>query len=240
MKSGNWWEFYFIRYFVGSILGALIVLFLSFHSNSSISEITSNLLSIENISLKEIKGEHFAASLVIGVAFCYISSVPILVFHSLRGYINFREKKKVNNKAFKVISLVAIYGIFFWYEYEQSGSIIPYPQFIHAYILFIWFQLVLYSSLIKDRGIGVFDFYKKLAKDRSNTSESRKEYTESYRHLREHGNAFFILFCEVIFGGALFVAKTEGQLITMIFIWILPAIPVWFVGSFLESKLRDV
>ncbi|MGB6450067.1 MAG: hypothetical protein WBE92_04885, partial [Steroidobacteraceae bacterium] len=70
--------------------------------------------------------------------------------------------------------------------------------------------------------------------------KQKSEYIESYRHLREHGNAYAILVAELVLALAVGAAPTwyfVGGLITL---WTLPAAFVWGVGTWLEFGIRDV
>ena len=63
------------------------------------------------------------------------------------------------------------------------------------------------------------DFYHELATARSRGKEEKKkeitEYVESYRHLREHGNAFLIILMECVLAGALFAADTDMNTVAL-------------------------
>lgn len=97
-----------------------------------------------------------------------------------------------------------------------------------------------------------FDFYKKLSKKRS-----QPEFTdarETYSHLREHSNAFFIVAVEVsVFSLVIFIINyfeaksipSEGHihifhvLIFALLVWIVPAIFMWSAANRLERKFCD-
>lgn len=102
------------------------------------------------------------------------------------------------------------------------------------------FQLVFLVPAVVKKFEHIFDFYKSLAKDRAKESDNRRQYIESYRHLREHGNAFLILFCELVLGCALFVSVSLSEALIVVIIWIVPTLPIWFLGAFLESKVKGV
>ncbi len=63
---------------------------------------------------------------------------------------------------------------------------------------------------------------------------SRKEYVESYRHLREHGNAFGIIVCELFF--LIWLIKWEFSA-WAIFYWCALGFTMWFLGTFLETSV---
>jgi hypothetical protein len=97
---------------------------------------------------------------------------------------------------------------------------------------------------------GTQQFYEQLSVQR----EKRPDFVESYRHMREHGNAVSIVVFELLLafilwslrpvgsvgGNAVLVARA-GLILA---VWITPAALVWLVGSSLErylsrSKLKD-
>ncbi|TQP93542.1 hypothetical protein FLL78_19925 [Vibrio cholerae] len=109
-----------------------------------------------------------------------------------------------------------------------------------AAFFIVYSQIFMLVSSIKAKNAHIFDFYRKLAKDRSNQKIDRKEFVESYRHLREHGNAFLILVCESALGMALFFCTSIHELILTTFFWLIPTVPIWFVATYLESRLKNV
>ncbi len=83
--DNRWWEFYFVRYFVGTALGAIVVLFLA-TADSPVFTSQGVLATI----LKTLKPEKFESGYIavlatIGLTFCYVASAPILVLHATRG-----------------------------------------------------------------------------------------------------------------------------------------------------------
>jgi hypothetical protein len=87
---------------------------------------------------------------------------------------------------------------------------------------------------LSGRETKAFDYYHDLTKKRAQATAAGKEYIESYRHLREHGNAFFIALLELLLGAALFYSPVSWAVVLML--WITPAAGVWFFGTFLESR----
>jgi hypothetical protein len=90
----------------------------------------------------------------------------------------------------------------------------------------------------------IFTFYKELVFKRAVESKEVKQYTESYKHLREHGNAFLIVFFEIILG-IIYASINSTSSVTSIqlaviytILWIMPACCVWAIGTYLEMKIR--
>ena len=84
-------------------------------------------------------------------------------------------------------------------------------------------------------------FYVGLAKQRRAESNStiREDYTESYRHLREHGNALLIILMENILALGLSNAHDLAMMVGLIVVWIFPATFVWFIATWLERALSE-
>lgn len=238
MESNRWWEFYFIRYFVGSVLGTVVVTALVFHPDSGLSAEISNLIAVPDKDVLKLKTDHFWVLLSLGIAFCYIASAPILVFHSLRAQFDFQSNTPVGIGAWIARFLVIAIPLGFLYWAYQSHPITF--ALLSAYTLVVVFQIIFLVPALKSKFITIFNFYKSLAKDRAMKCEDRKQYIESYKHLREHGNAFLILFCELVLGSALFVSNSIAAALIIIAIWLGPTTPIWFLGTFLESKLKNV
>lgn len=100
------------------------------------------------------------------------------------------------------------------------------------YVVVVVLQLILLLP-----GLGaVRGFYHKLATDRAGKGDDAKveEYVQSYRHLREHGNAFLIILMEVTLAAAMYAAESTILLFNLVVIWILPATFSWFLGTWLE------
>lgn len=60
-----------------------------------------------------------------------------------------------------------------------------------------------------------------------------KEYIESYKHLREHGNAFGIIICEILLAGWLIFWDFSFWAIVY---WSLMGFSSWILGTYLEVK----
>lgn len=73
--------------------------------------------------------------------------------------------------------------------------------------------------------------YKKDIDIEKETSLGISEYVESYRHLREHGNAFGIIVCELLFAFWLIEWSFSPW---AIFYWCLIGFIAWIIGTYLE------
>ncbi|WP_318491636.1 hypothetical protein [Photobacterium leiognathi] len=238
MKGGNWWEFYFIRYFIGSVCGAFIILAIMFHPDSGMNGVFLNSLTIKDATLKDISSSILIGLLFLGTAFCYVASAPVLVAHTLRYRFTYSWSTNGVMKRWLIIfSLFAGFNYALWHllSFSLLRGVLTVPA-----LFFVFIQLVMLVSCAKPSNRDIFGFYKKLAKDRANQDIDKQEYTESYRHLREHGNAFLILICESALGMALFACNSLNDMIIVLFIWLLPVMPIWLVATYLESRLKNV
>ena len=234
----NWWEFYFVRYFIGSIVGILIILAIALHPDSGVSPVISKFINFKVLEIKDISIPFLLSLLFLGTAFCYISSAPILVLHTMRFNIDYTSSKESScckKIAFCFIFIIVYSIIWYFFDFDLIKGIMSLIAFIIIYC-----EIYLIITLFKSKKREFFEFYKRLAKNRANRKVECTEYVESYRHLREHGNAFLILFCEAVLGMALFSCSSINQIMIIVLFWLLPTIPVWIIGSYLESRLKDI
>jgi hypothetical protein len=244
LGDSRWWEFYFVRYFVGTAIGAIVILFLIASDGPGVS----NQGALAGV-LKTLKPDQFDSGYMwlivgLGLAYCYVASSPVLVLHATRGSL-FSVRRKVNWKSLLgFLSFVFIFsGIqicSFFRDLLGKGNPWQMQDFyfgatVLALITFIFAgQLFLLGLSLFGHETDTFDYYDKLTKKRAAASPAGQEYIESYRHLREHGNAFFIVLFELLLGAALFYSPVSWGVIIML--WIAPAAGVWFLGTFLENR----
>lgn len=198
-----------------------------------------------------------------GLAFCYIASAPILLLHTMRAKIPrtpatyksvlaaivvtavlalialWRIDPKVQSPGESVLLLVPfgvvvmaqisllLYGI--WRKAAQS--VVPGPQPSPAIAPHIEQVTNFYVDLASRRAKA----FKR--PDNTPTATARAEYVESYRHLREHGNAVLILVAEAILALALLYSTAFVTAVLIIVLWVLPATIVWPMATWLEASL---
>jgi hypothetical protein len=245
-NSSRWWEFNLVRYFLGTLVGSFIVYLVFNHfvdlfdkADGKYCETFGYLYEIQSFHIKY----KIWIFLVFGFVFCYISSAPILVLHATR----LRNNNQSFNYFVKYIILFTIFFAVFVFivwcvnKFEKQSEWL----IILVIILFSFFQIF---QLLRTKKNDTIELYKKLTENRemmttinmkSKATEpnGRKTYIESYKHLREHGNAFFIVILEIILGLLLYQIKTPEMMIACILIWILPGSLIWFFGNYLESDL---
>jgi hypothetical protein len=224
-------EYYAVRYFVGTIVGALLVAIL----NSEPGSPFEGRLAM----LGDSNGATFLGLVAtLGFAFCYIASAPILTLHATRSHLRapIRGTNKYPYTAFILIALpVAIATCALWKVLPPAAAITL------ALVLGVQSALVLIA--ISTKFSVVENFYRDLATARAMVIHKKDEpptsgveYVTSYRHLREHGNAFLIVFLEGILAYALLHSPTQSCAMVILAAWLLPAATVWFLGTVLESR----
>lgn len=72
-----------------------------------------------------------------------------------------------------------------------------------------------------------------MTKEEIRESKAIEEYVEFYRHLREHGNAFGIILCELVFG---FILVNTIFNVWSLVIWSITGFFAWIIGTHLEVK----
>jgi hypothetical protein len=247
-SDGRWWEFYFVRYFVGTAIGALILLFLC--AVTPLQTDQGEFLALLNlISPKQESGINISTGYVIvltaiGLAFCYIASAPILVFHATRGAllktIFSRSNKSIASNivskyviiivtitALPVVCLNKYQCLSKWHYFLASITFLATSTILVSQIALLWL-----SRSNGDQAALIY--YEDLVSRRATADGVGKEYIESYRHLREHGNAFFIAVLEIILGATLYYSPFSSSLVLVL--WMLPAVGVWLFGTRMEER----
>jgi hypothetical protein len=227
--TSRWWEYYTVRYFVGTIVGAGAMLMFNEYSASPLKEKLFPVIS----SFKDAGIHHLLVLVALGLAYCYIASAPILTIHALRGEIHFGAKR-----CFSCATLwfVGVFSALLLGTYLALALSLYSWQFLAlAFVcLTLALQVTLYIEAQRNRFERMSRYYWSLSSARASSAPEVQEYVESYRHLREHGNAFAIIFFEL--GFALAAISVSSILLLA---WIAPAAAVWFVGTILEVKLAN-
>lgn len=193
--------------------------------------------------------------LLLGTLYCYIASYPILVLHAVRVYL--LNKKNILPNLF--VLFILLYMICF-VLYLKIFFLIP--VFV---IIFSCFQCYsLYRVVEEKRG---YAYMKHLTKAKNvetpsiivmpntvktpNTAINSgyiKDITDSYKHLREHGNTALIILLEILLAFILYFSlrfERENEFMDfsivsiILIIWVFPAALVYFYGHFLERKFSE-
>ncbi|NQX66677.1 hypothetical protein HQN90_11115 [Paenibacillus alba] len=198
---------------------------------------------------------------VSGFLYMYFSSMVILVLHGIRSVLfhKFFDKIKISQQKFIVLILGVLVVLIFMYFIRSSNNDIPrHCVSIILTLLVFGSMKVNYLSVLKFyndlslfrsktshkqstieikeislKGFKQTTSYAESSNDPSSETgqEERKEYIESYKHLREHGNAFGIIICELIFAAWLIFWNFSYW---SIFYWCLIGFSSWILGTYLE------
>lgn len=233
----RWWEFYFVRYAVGTIVGGVVFFFICASSPPLDGLLLGATFEKIDIGLLPV----FA---LYGLAYCYLASAPILVMHACRFGLSERLEVRYNT-----LLLFAIPGFGFlcllhclWQPLSTMLLLAALPAF-----LVWWMELVLLAKAFAGT-THMLAFYRQLSEKRSEAGSA--DLVESYRHLREHGNSFMIVVFEVILGILIFTftrsdpaigiymqsAQVVSIFAVIMLLWIAPAASVWLLGTALERR----
>lgn len=258
-KGSRWWESYFIRYALGTVAGIICVYFLL---DTMGTEAKAKWLMIPNITEAQINtlasscslsGNASACALqaqlyqdlygfnlaqlallaIYGLAFNYFASAPTLIWHAVRERFS---HTLIEPYLFYLLIMSIIISIFL------SVNSIPIFSYLVVFSVIIYILIqTLYLRKIYNNNSGngeLINFYRKLHKAR----QSNCIDVDSYRHLREHGNAFMIVphnlaLLAVIM--ALHDIKGNWSLMWLALLWILPAALVYFLGHKIEDEMIE-
>jgi len=84
--------------------------------------------------------------------------------------------------------------------------------------------------------------YENVVSARSNKLKRSAEFVDSYRHLREHGNAFYIVIMELLLAIPLYIFslyKNWFLFVVTLGLWLVPGAICWYLGNALEKFMTD-
>jgi len=262
----RWWESYLVRYFMPSIAGAGFVL--------GLSQATPELGKALMVDTAKSVGTGYGLLLIFlyGSFYCYMASLPILVFHATRVLDSHCMQWKTILRDAYIASLLTVtsFTISIAVQGEKYSVLIS----LMSALFFIAIQLLRIFLSTKQTDMehykgnpiktsrsyaysvrmairrsgksdeGKYDSQGYSSKD-TNWPEVRRDITETYRHLREHGNAAFIFINECILGMFIYIfmsfemLKNFGalpRLAMILAVWSVPAMFVHMLGQQLERR----
>lgn len=243
--GARWWEFYAVRYAMGTIAGA-VTLYFVLSLIPSLRPLVFGAAAAGAtalIPLKELSSVQIAVLGVAGLVYCYIASAPILVLHASR----FLLAGTVVLSRWWVWGLVVAIplstAVLFFVEAEPKGLLaLGASLLVFMVIAIVGLQYAAITLALANRR-PLFAYYQQLAASRA---KAEGGITDSYRHLREHGNSFFIVLLEALLGILLFAvglftdegsAEVRPTVFLLVFVaWILPAVLVWAVATLFELE----
>jgi hypothetical protein len=234
--NSRWWEFYGVRYATGTVVGALMVYFI-FSSNSNLKTLLYLPEHADSFGMA-----HLALLAAYGLAYCYIASAPVLVLHAARAF--FWTPNNSRSILFTFLLTAVTVGLF---AYCRIGATVQ--QTLAAVVLTLTFMFqARYIWILFEQFSVPRNFYTELINNRRRPA--KREFIESYKHLREHGNSFLIVFFEFVLGFILssFISESVAgvyiftndaiqNLFLVLFIWIIPPACIWAFGQKLEQSL---
>jgi hypothetical protein len=243
---------------MGTMVGALIVSTLM-HVDPALKRLLDELLAGLTGSSR------FTAIGGLGLVFCYVSSIPILVFHAARSLLPNQSQGKGSTKLQKLYEALLPSIITFLFYFCPILYVLAALALLHVKKLDLEIAHIVYSAflvmvlaqcgmiltllLLRKRS---YSYYKKLAAARGRQGDAG-ELVTSYRHLREHGNSIFIVALEAILGLLLNCAyRTSSNLDhvqtgllyvpqfylygVILALWIGPGVGIWFYATLLENE----
>jgi len=197
--SARWWEYYVLRYFVGTVVGAIAAVYLTKLADSPFHG--HDFPSLDDLGSPALK---IAVLGALGFAFCYIASTPMLMIHSTRAQFGLNPLgARWRFWAFTALLIAMVHGAMVlvlslkWWGGRSLGALV--------FLVVVGIQVALIVDAHRNRFKAIRSFYWDLAQARAkavannagpNNPGAVREYVESYRHLREHGNAVAILILE--------------------------------------------
>jgi hypothetical protein len=232
-RSSRWWEYYLVRYFVGSVVGSLLVLSMAAHLAEQFTGAVKDFIFSLISAARDGNIKSLFVLAATGVAFCYVASSPMMILHASRAQL-IGEKSQNFNRTFYWLTATGLAVVLIGMALVMARP--PHTNLLLAiliYSMIIGGQLALIIVAHIDKFASTKKFYLDLGKART-VEDHRSEYVESYRHLREHSNAYAILVLELLLAFVLVNTRTTAESAAVIVLWLLPAVYCWFIATLLE------
>ncbi|WP_236174949.1 hypothetical protein [Pseudomonas pseudonitroreducens] len=254
-----------------SIAGMAIICWLTSYADPNLSRILALDTNPENLTSPKL-----ILLILYGNLFCYIASYPILGFHATRA-IDYKDMQlSLHPKDPYILSfIVAIASVLF--SLTLNGTLglaaaillTTFYSGVQIYRIFSGLKnsdirglnestrnTIIFSyafSLAQRRGILEKSKSEETTAANGNTARQtkrhwHKEFIESYRHLREHGNSAFIFFLELVLASLIYLSIKESTLSShaqlstvgiILAIWATPAILIHLLGQLLERRFSQ-
>jgi hypothetical protein len=106
-SSARWWEYYLVRYFVGSVVGAAVVLVMAIRLSEQSSGMLNDFIVTLLAALKDGSAKSFFVIGAAGVTYCYIASAPMMILHASRAQL-IDNKSQTFNRSFYLLATVTL------------------------------------------------------------------------------------------------------------------------------------
>jgi hypothetical protein len=236
-EKSRWWDHYYVRYFVGSVFAVPLMLALS---KSEALKLLVDAIGNSKLLNATVLG-------AAGLAFCYVASAPILLLHATRAHRSNANRARAQvgwGTSFFAIGTMALVIALGACIVHGVAKPIENPTWL-GFIPFLAVAITQGALILRTPKATIVEFYRHLAVERAHDPKQelgrkRREYIQSYRDMREHGNALLILVMEGVLTAALLQANNLAILLAMLVLWVMPAAFVWFVATDLEAHLDEV
>lgn len=241
----NWWEFYGIRYAQGTVIGAMIV-YVLFSRSESLKKIL--FLPTE---AKDFGIAHLTLLAVYGLTYCYVASAPILVFHAGRALFYKSETNLTpeRGRMKRILSLcILALPLPVWFYCDSTGGSAQLTKALAILLItgIVAAQVIVLVNIFYLRWKETVSYIKAISEKRE--APESAGYVESYKHMREHGNSFFIVTMQFLLAIPIFVFVSKApttqddpviNLCLIVFVWAFPASAIWAFSNKLENSLQD-
>lgn len=258
----RWWENYAIRYLVPTMTGMLFLRWLQLSAGHLFSSILPAAGQPQSHPFQGLDVPELLIWAGSGFTFAYLSSLPILVFHATRPLDS--ENSATRGCFFRPlmasILLIGAAALLILLKhvsvdgglYAAAGAVLIVLAFSSFQGHRIWhasrpdFRAEKFAWAIASARVsgGVWK-----------TGQEINEYVTSYRHLREHGNAAFIVLLQAALCALLYIcltaSKDEGKwgswtssqwiayglALLLLVLWIVPSVAIHSFSQKLEAGL---
>jgi hypothetical protein len=246
-NNNRWWEFYLTRYLAANMFAVLVLFYLvAFHGDDIQKNLCFDKFELQ-LCEKKFSSQvfDFIFQTTKDVKYTndnvlYIEEVCTQGISCQNVFLPVPNKPKSDN------SIAVIESGFILNKDSQIN--ITEINFANIFVLGVFSFLYMYISSIPIYflhitrpyiGSGIFEFLQESTKRRDKIEKNRDwefapEYVTSYKHMREHGNAFGIILMEILF--AWFLVLTDFSLF-LIISWLFLGFSGWFLGIYLEFKM---
>ncbi len=262
-RNNRWWENYAVRYLVPTLTGMMFLRWLQMTTKGFFS---SMLPAAGDLTVPHIFQKLGAPELLVwaggGFAFAYLASLPILVFHATRSLEATGLSKPLRSSPSAITKwlVVATIGLVLAKHFYNG-----WPGLAFIALLIVGVFSLTQCRRLRTSTLGrlpAIDYARAIARNRapSNDTTPRRwieEYVTSYRHLREHGNAAFILLLQAVLCTLVYICLTafpgyenwtwdtsrEGQWVAyavcflLLVLWVAPSVKVHQLSQQLEAHL---
>lgn len=261
-RDNRWWENYAVRYLLPTLTGMLFLRWLQLTTKGFFSPILPPAGDLAGPTpFKDLGMPELLVWAGAGFAFAYVASLPILVFHATRSLEanGLRKPRRLSPSTITTGLLCATIALALARHFCDGWPGLPFIALLIAGAF-----CLAQRRRIKAASLGripAVEYARALARKRASASEASErwvdEYVTSYRHLREHGNAAFILLLQAILCTLVYICLTavpgyerwtwdtmhEGQWMAfaicflLLVLWIAPAVSVHQLSQKLEAHL---